>query len=109
MITENVYQIIFSAGVVLLLILLINNFVFYRSNTINVEPGDRILLYTDGATEAHNPKGELYGEDRLIEVFKENIDNSEEQTIDAIYDSIEKFADGTAQFEDITMVVLTVK
>ena len=81
----------------------------YRSNTIDVEAGDRILLYTDGVTEAHNPEGKLYGEERLIKVFKENINNTEEQTIDAIYDDIDAFANGTAQFDDITMVVLTIK
>ncbi len=81
----------------------------YRSNTIDVEPGDRILLYTDGVTEAHNPEGKLYGEERLVEIFKNNIGKSEEETIDAIYKDIDAFANGTAQFDDITMVVLTIK
>ena len=45
----------------------------YKSNTISVEAGDRILLYTDGVTEAHDPEAKLYGDDRLIKVFTENI------------------------------------
>ena len=81
----------------------------YKSHSIDVKSGDRIILYTDGVTEAHNPQGELYGEERLIATFKENLGKTEEETIDAIYSDIERFAAGTAQFDDITMMVLTVK
>lgn len=81
----------------------------YKHNTLNVKSGDRILLYTDGVIEAHNPENKLYGEDRLIELFKNCSNLSEEETIDAIYKDIDLFADGTAQFDDITMMVLTIK
>ena len=81
----------------------------YRSNTIQLAPGDRILLYTDGVTEAHDPKGNLYGEDRLIKIFSDSASFTEEETIDAIHNDILKFSDGAAQFDDITMMVLTIK
>ena len=81
----------------------------YKSNTIKVEPGDRIFLYTDGVTEAHDLEGKLYGDDRLIKVFTENINNSEEDTVDAIHNDIVKFANGADQFDDITMMVTTIK
>ena len=81
----------------------------YKSSTIKVEPGDRIFLYTDGVTEAHDPDGKLYGDDRLIKVFTENISNSEEDTVAAIHNDIVAFSRGADQFDDITMMVITVK
>ena len=81
----------------------------YKSSTIKVEPGDRIFLYTDGVTEAHDPDGKLYGDDRLIKVFTENINNSEEDTVTAIHNDIVAFSRGADQFDDITMMVITVK
>jgi len=81
----------------------------YKSNTINIESGDRVLLYTDGVTEAHNRENALYGDDRLIKVFTENINNGEEETIDAIRNDIVAFSNGAAQFDDITMMAVTIK
>ncbi len=81
----------------------------YKSNKIQVEKGDRILLYTDGVTEAHNTKDELYGEERLMKIFNESIDKDEEEVIDAIFKDIAEFSAGAPQFDDITMMVLTIK
>lgn len=81
----------------------------YMSNTIKVESGDRIFLYTDGVTEAHNPEGKLYGDNRLIEVFTKNINRSETDALDAIYDDVVSFSNGADQFDDITMMVITIK
>ena len=105
---------------VILLILLINNFVFYRRKlkddiSLMIMLGlatcvfELLWAITDGVTEAHGPNGELYGDDRLMKMFLENIDNSEEEMIDAISNDIIKFSKGTAQFDDITMMVITIK
>lgn len=91
------------------LILGLMNGIPYSSNTIQLASGDRILLYTDGITEAHNVANELYGEDRLNKVFMDNIDKTEDETIDAILKDIERFSKGAPQFDDITMMVLTIK
>ena len=81
----------------------------YKSNTVKVEKGDRIFLYTDGVTEAHNTKDELYGEDRLMEIFTKNIDKTEDEMVDIIFKDIVEFSRGAPQFDDITMMVLTIK
>ena len=81
----------------------------YRSETIEVKPGDRILLYTDGVTEAHDPDANLFGDDRLIKVFTDTVNKSEDDTIDAVHKDIKKFAKGAPQFDDITMVAVTIK
>ena len=44
----------------------------YRQFAIQLEPGDRLFVYTDGITEASNPKGELFGKDRLKNTLDEN-------------------------------------
>ena len=81
----------------------------YRHDEIKLEPGDRILLFTDGATEAHNASDELYGEERLMKVLEKNREASGEQVLDKILEDINLFAEDVPQFDDITMVVLTIK
>jgi len=44
----------------------------YNAGTVDLEPGDRLLLFTDGVTEAQNEEGEDFGEARLAEVVREN-------------------------------------
>ena len=81
----------------------------YQSNTIKVEKGDRLFLYTDGVTESHNTKNELYGEDRLLEIFSQNVDKSEDEILDIISKDVGEFSNGAPQFDDITMMILTIK
>ena len=81
----------------------------YKSGEINMEPGDRLLLYTDGITEAHSMAGEIYGMERLRNVFDASYDESGETVLDRITESVNIFADGEPQFDDMTMILLTVK
>ena len=54
---------------------------YRRSHT---GPGDTLLLYTDGITEAANHQGTLWGEDRLADIIRQNVDLSAEQLIQKI-------------------------
>lgn len=83
-------------------------FTKYRENEIKLEPGDRLLLYTDGVVEAHDRNNELYGEDRLQRVMDSSRDLPGEQVLECILDDVNKHAWGVPQFDDITMVILTV-
>jgi sigma-B regulation protein RsbU (phosphoserine phosphatase) len=78
----------------------------YKENKIVLEPGDKIILYTDGVTEAHNPNNELFGEKGLIEFTKKNITNNAKDYIHNLREEIKKFAGGNEQFDDITMLVV---
>ena len=81
----------------------------YQSNIIKVEEGDRLFLYTDGVTEAHNIKDELYGEERLLNLFNDNIDKSDDEIIDIILKDVKAFTGEAPQFDDITMMIVTIK
>ena len=81
----------------------------YRQSEIKLEPGDRLLLFTDGVTEAHGASDELYGTERLAEVLKNNRECSGDQVLMKIIDDIGVFSQGVPQFDDMTMVVLTIK
>ena len=84
-------------------------FTQYRQNELQLEPGDRLLLYTDGVVEAHDQKDELYGNERLERVLDSTRNCPGEQVLERVFDGVSAFAAGTPQFDDITMVVLTIK
>ena len=69
--------------------------------------GDRLLLYTDGVTEAHNINKDLYGDDRLIEALKNTSTENGDGVLAHILDDVNAFSLGEEQFDDITMIVLT--
>ncbi|NTW01563.1 MAG: SpoIIE family protein phosphatase [Oscillochloris sp.] len=78
---------------------------FEQVETI-IQPGDVLLLYTDGITEAMNPQRELFGDDRLTAVLRANHHRSPQEIINAVLVAISEFAVGQPQSDDITMVVL---
>ena len=76
----------------------------YRKNEIQLLPGDRIYLYTDGVTEATNTDNQLYGEDRLIEILNSNSGAPINELCDIVRSDVDVFAGDAPQFDDITMV-----
>ncbi len=83
-------------------------FTQYRQDEIKLEPGDRLLLYTDGVTEAHDVTNNLYGEERLAKVLEDTKDAPGEQVLESVLEDIRNFSRGAPQFDDITMSVLTI-
>lgn len=78
----------------------------YRQNTISIRPGDRLLLYTDGVTEAMTPLQELYGEDRLRTFMNSHADSPAATVLRALRKDIDVFAGSAPQFDDSTMLLL---
>jgi sigma-B regulation protein RsbU (phosphoserine phosphatase) len=71
-----------------------------------LEPGDCLILYTDGVTEAMNASKQLYGEDRLLN-FAETVSKAESRTIvQALREDVSAFVAGAEQSDDITILVL---
>ncbi len=85
------------------------DFTEYEQDQLILQPGDRLLLYTDGVVEAHDQAEVLYGMDRLKQVLDDTRDCPGEQVLERVFEDVTKFADGVPQFDDITMIVLTIK
>src|SRR3984885_9589396 len=67
-------------------------------------PGDTLVLYTDGVTEAFNDRGEEFGEQRLIESLRRNRGQAPRGLLDAILKDVQQFSP-REQHDDITLVV----
>jgi sigma-B regulation protein RsbU (phosphoserine phosphatase) len=76
----------------------------YECHSLTLEPGDALLLYTDGVTEAFDRKSEMYGPDRLTDDLAALIDEPAQDVVNGIYHAVENFADGEPQSDDITML-----
>jgi serine phosphatase RsbU (regulator of sigma subunit) len=71
--------------------------------------GDKIILYTDGITEAENEVHDLYGEQRLEDLLNRNATLAPENLSDMIITDVESFAGSAEQFDDITLLILEYK
>ena len=74
--------------------------------TIDLCPGDLLVLYTDGVTEAINRQEDQFGEERLIKLIMDNQDLSSDDLKNLIIDQVYDFASGTPQADDITLMIL---
>ena len=78
----------------------------YKEDVIKLERGERVILYTDGVTEAHNKKDELFGEARLLEFARNKMKDNAKDIIHDLREELNVFSEGLEQFDDITMLVI---
>ncbi len=71
-----------------------------------LKPGDSLILYTDGITEAFSPDGEIYGELRLYQVIRSANSKSPQIVIDDIIDSVSDFTKSESPSDDITILAI---
>lgn len=81
----------------------------YRQYEMQLEPGDRLYLYTDGVTEATNAQNELYGDGRLQEMLNRNPDTAPSVLLPEVKRDIDAFVKEAPQFDDITMLALKIR
>lgn len=79
----------------------------YKNETLDLHPGSKFLLYTDGVTEAMNPQQELFGEDRLIAHLKSQKSQTAEKCIHQIVRTLRAFAGEAEQSDDITLLCMS--
>jgi sigma-B regulation protein RsbU (phosphoserine phosphatase) len=77
----------------------------YTSSSIQLEPEDTLLLYTDGVTEAENRSRKLFEDERLKEAFGHYQDTSLKALQEGILGTVEKFTEGASQTDDITLLL----
>ena len=78
----------------------------YHEYEIDLEPGDKIFLYTDGVPEATDAKNNMYGTDRMLETLNQYADASPEQILAEVHESVNRFVKDAEQFDDMTMLCL---
>lgn len=77
----------------------------YEAYTVQLQPGDVLLLYSDGVTEATNPEGEEFEEERLSRVLKASAALSPGEIVEAITKAVRDFSAGAPVADDLTLVV----
>jgi serine phosphatase RsbU (regulator of sigma subunit) len=78
----------------------------YEQDVVQLVPGDTVVLFSDGVSEAVNPAGEEFGEERIPGAVLPAAGQSPEATLDALLAAVHQFADGTPMRDDVTAVVV---
>ncbi len=78
----------------------------YEGQKVNIKPGERLFLFTDGIPEAMNENEEEYSDERLEKFFLENKTDRAQEFIDKIVNDVRTFAGNTEQSDDITALYL---
>ena len=70
------------------------------------KPGSTFVLYTDGVTEAMNPRGEMFGEERLVQLARGLKDRDAKSVVEKIQQAVKDFAGKAKQHDDITVMAI---
>ena len=74
--------------------------------TLSIDKGDILMLFSDGVTEATNPSGELFSEERFERWLLDHNQLSAEEMKDALLKTLRDYADGSPQSDDITFIIV---
>ena len=83
--------------------------VMYKDYELNLEPGDKVFLYTDGVPEATDKDKKLFGTDRMIEALNEDPSVEPEKILGNVRKAVDAFVKDEEQFDDLTMLCLEYK
>ncbi len=78
----------------------------YQETQIRFEPGDRVVLYTDGIVEAMNEKKEIFGFERLLKIIEETGSGDAESILKELLANVKVFSGAAAQHDDLTAIVI---
>jgi len=78
----------------------------YREGWVQMEPGDVLVIYSDGVTESQNEEGDEFDESRLIEVVRRHRDRTAAGIRDRIDEALTRFVGQAKAVDDLTMVIL---
>ena len=81
----------------------------YKEYELQLNPGDRLFVYTDGVPEAINSSMEQYGTDRMIRALNASGDGTLKDALSAVQEDLAAFVGGEDQFDDITMLNFSYK
>jgi serine phosphatase RsbU (regulator of sigma subunit) len=78
----------------------------YTADQVQLTPGDKVVLYTDGLTEAQDPEDRFFGVARLRELLQSKAAETSAEVHGDILNAVEAFAEGTVLADDVTVVVI---
>jgi sigma-B regulation protein RsbU (phosphoserine phosphatase) len=78
----------------------------YTQATVPLTPGDIVVVFSDGVSEAENSEGEEFGDDRIEAAVRATAGLSAEAIVARVFDAVREFTAGTAQGDDITAMVI---
>jgi sigma-B regulation protein RsbU (phosphoserine phosphatase) len=78
----------------------------YEQTDVTLEPGDAIVVYSDGVTDAVDPAEQEFGETRLLQSIQQAADGSAQALVDAVIDAVNRHAAGAAQSDDVTIMAI---
>jgi serine phosphatase RsbU (regulator of sigma subunit) len=82
------------------------SFATYQTVPMSMNPGDLLVVYSDGITEAENPYDEMFGEERLVSLIREHAALGCHALEKLVLRSIEEFTEGMAQTDDMTCMLI---
>jgi sigma-B regulation protein RsbU (phosphoserine phosphatase) len=77
----------------------------YNESTVQLESGDLLVCYTDGITEPENEYGEMFGEERLIELVSKNAEREDTKIIETVMDAVRQWTNSPELTDDMTVVL----
>jgi serine phosphatase RsbU (regulator of sigma subunit) len=78
----------------------------YQSRPLRLDQGDILVVYSDGLTDAENPAGEMFGDERLLDIIRQVAPSGSAALEVRLLKDIEEFTQGTPQTDDITFVIV---
>jgi serine phosphatase RsbU (regulator of sigma subunit) len=78
----------------------------WEQNSVQITPGSVLLLYTDGITDAHNRNNEAFGEQRLTNLARLQVNDSAENILANVLNAVKFHASDSPQFDDMTLMVV---
>jgi sigma-B regulation protein RsbU (phosphoserine phosphatase) len=81
----------------------------YEERPIALEPGDLLVMYTDGASEAEAPSGEHFGTSRIEACMRRLGEGSARELLDGLVDAVREWTGERGLTDDLTLLVVKVK
>jgi sigma-B regulation protein RsbU (phosphoserine phosphatase) len=78
----------------------------WGQETVQMDPGDMLMLYTDGVTDAQNNDGEFIDRKMILDVAQQYLGKSVQVVQQVILEKVHRFVGGAPRFDDITLVIL---
>ena len=81
----------------------------WKTHTVQIEPGEVLVLYTDGITEAQNNSGSFFGTERLLATLREQFNPTAQIFRNAILENVQAYTGSAPRLDDVTLVVVARK